>query len=181
MFLKDTLPLKRRTWMISMRNILRSRSIYLFLFLFSALLMIVAFILQYFFHLEPCPLCILDRILVLVFGILFFIAWLHDSNKKWIRIFYSVVGFIIAGVGVALSAWHLRLMHLPPNEIPACTPSLNYLLDTFPLSEVFMIVFKSSGECAKNTGSFLGMALPGWTLIGFLILAVGSLFSLKKK
>ena len=177
MFLKDTLPLKCPTWMISMRN----SSSYLLLFLFSAFLMLVAFILQTVFHLEPCPLCILDRILVMCLAILFLIAWLHKTNSKWISVFYSVTGFIVAGMGVALSAWHWRLTHLPPDKIPACTPSLNYLLETFPLSEVFMIVFKSSGECAKNTGSFLGMALPGWTLIGFLILAVGSLFSLKKK
>ncbi len=149
------------------------RAPFFLLFTFSLFLLAVSFILQYVFKLSPCPFCIIDRILILILVVIFGIAAWHNPLKRSIQVFYSSVGLIFVTLGIMMSAWHLRLLHLPANQIPECTPSLNYLLQTFPFTEVLSIILHSSGQCATQTYAFLGLSIPGWTLIGFVLLGMG--------
>ncbi|MFI4938138.1 MAG: disulfide bond formation protein B [Candidatus Berkiellales bacterium] len=150
------------------------RLIYFYLFAFSLFLLAISFLLQYGFHLQPCPLCIIDRILVLLIVICFVVALCHPSQKMGQRL-YSLIAFLLCALGILVTSRHLWLIHLPVNEVPACSPSFNYLIETFPLKEALIIILKSSGECAVNTPAVLGLTLPAWTLMSFVLLAVGSL------
>ena len=145
------------------------------LFLFCVGMMVVALFLQYAMHLEPCPLCVIDRGLVVLAGLIYFIAWVHSpkniSRYRW----YSALGLIVALVGIGVCGWHWHLLLLPPSALPSCTPSLNYLLETLPLSQVLLTIFKSSGECAKAVNLW-GIPIPVWTLGGFLVIALGSIW-----
>jgi len=55
--------------------------------------------------------------------------------------------------------------------VPACGPGLDYIMDAFPLLDALELVFTGSGECAEVNWSFLGLSMPGWTFIWFLLLA----------
>jgi disulfide bond formation protein DsbB len=44
------------------------------------------------------------------------------------------------------------------------------------LSEVLVKVLTGSGECAKVTWSFLGLAMPAWVLIAALALGIYGLW-----
>ena len=151
-----------------------SRIIYLGLFALCALLMAVALYMEHVMALEPCPLCIMQRVMVIAIGLIALIAALHGPAKTGIQIYGG--GVIVAALGGGfLSSRQLWLQSLPADEVPACGPSLDYLLDVFPLTDVLSIVLSGDGSCAEIVWSLFGVSIPGWTLLAFAgLLAVGA-------
>ena len=76
----------------------------------------------------------------------------------------------LATIGVALR--HLYIQSLPEGSVPSCGASLDFMMKIFSLSEVLVKVLTGSGECAKITWRFLGLAMPGWVLISAAVLGV---------
>ncbi|WP_163560081.1 disulfide bond formation protein B [Halomonas sp. NO4] len=139
---------------------------------FCVLMMAVALFLEHGLGLEPCPLCIFQRVAVLSAAAVFLIAALHNPAGRLGAAVYGVLSLaaVLGGVGVA---WrHLWLQSLPPDQVPSCGPGLDYMMDILPLQEVVSMVLSGSGECAEIDFLFLGISLPGWTLLGFLVLAL---------
>jgi disulfide bond formation protein DsbB len=141
----------------------------LFGFLACACLLAYAYYAQFFLHLEPCPLCIFQRIGVFALGVVFLVAALHDPAALGRRLYALLLGAAaLATIGVA---WrHLYIQSLPPDSVPACGASLDFMLKVFSLSEVLVKVLTGSGECAKVTWEFLGLAMPAWVLISAVVL-----------
>lgn len=129
--------------------------------------MLFALYLQYVDGLEPCPLCVFQRIAMISIAVVFLAAFLHNPKVTGQRI-YASFAMLSACAGIAVAARHSWLQHLPPEEVPACGPGLNYLLEAFPMAEVFQIVFNGSGECASISWQFLGLTLPEATLLAFV-------------
>ena len=131
---------------------------------------------QHVLLLDPCPLCILQRVAVISIGIVFLIAALHNPRDWGWRVYAGVLAVVaVSGAGVA--GWHVRLQNLPPSEVPACGPGLDYMLDNFPLGDALQMVFKGSGECADVVWSFLGLSMPSWVLIAVTCLGVGGVWN----
>jgi disulfide bond formation protein DsbB len=138
-------------------------------FLACAALLAYAYYAHYVLHLEPCPLCIFQRIGVFVLCVVFLIAALHDPGMYGRRVYAALLGLAaLATIGIALR--HLYIQSLPPGSVPACGASLDFMLKVFSLSEVLVKVLTGSGECAKITWEFLGLAMPAWVLISALVL-----------
>lgn len=114
--------------------------------------------------LAPCPLCVFQRVAVIALGIVFLLAALSAPGRTGRVIFAALIG-TIAAIGGGIAARHVWLQSLPPDEVPACGPGLNYILDSFPLSEALRLVFTGSGECATADWHFLGLSMPAWVLI----------------
>ena len=133
-------------------------------FLACAGLMSFALYAQYVLLLDPCPLCVLQRVAVIGLGIVFLVAALHGANG-WGRRIYSAFIAVFAFGGVAVAGWHWRLQHLPADEVPSCGPGLEYMLQNFPLGEALRMVFEGSGECADVVWSFAGLSMPAWVFI----------------
>ncbi len=127
--------------------------------------------------LEPCPLCISQRIGILLTGLVFLSATLHNPAAAGIKI-YSIVGTITALCGGAVSARHVWLQHLPKDEVPECGPGLAYMFDNFPLSATLKLMISGTGDCAEVNWTLLGFSMPAWTLLAFLMLATLSLAQL---
>ena len=127
--------------------------------------------LQFVEELEPCPLCISQRLAILATGILFLLAAIHNRAHKA----YAIAGAISSLIGAGISTRHVWLQHLPPEEVPECGPGLEYMFKNFPLAETIKLMLSGTGDCAEVEGAFLGLALPVWTLIAFLMLAAFSL------
>ena len=86
---------------------------------------------------------------------------------------YGLLTVSAAAGGGAVSGRHVWLQGLPEDQVPACGPGLDYLMEIFPFIDVITIVLRGDGSCAEIDWSFLGLSLPGWTLIGFI--GLGSL------
>lgn len=141
------------------------------IFILTVVAMGYALYLQHFEYLNPCPLCIFQRVAVISVGAMAFIGGVHNP-KGFGRRIYAGLALIAALIGAAIAGRHVWLQNLPPDKVPACGPGLDYWLDTFPLQEVIQKVFHGSGECATIDWSFLGITLPGMTLLLFIGLAV---------
>ena len=146
----------------------------------SSMLFAVLF-LQGYLELEPCPLCVVDRALVITIGSLFLLALIHNPALTGQRI-YGALAALVALTGVGVCWRHIWLQNLPEALVPSCGPGLDYMLDTLPISETLQIVFTASGECADIQWSFIGLSIPEQTLIvfnGFLLLALIQVFRKK--
>jgi disulfide bond formation protein DsbB len=142
------------------------RAAYALGFVVCAALMAWALYLQYGLDLEPCPLCVFQRVAVIATGIVFLIAAIHNPGRRGAA-FYAVLTVITAGTGAALAAWHVWIQGQPKGSVPACGMGLNYMLDTLPLTDVISRVLKGSGECAEQGWLLFGMAIPSWTFVFF--------------
>ena len=147
----------------------------LFGFLACAALLAYAYYCQYVLHLDPCPLCIFQRIGVFLLGIVFLIATLHDP-VAWGRKVYAVLLALAALATIGVAARQLYIQSLPPDAVPACGAPLDVMLNIFSYSEVLVKVLTGSGECAKITWRFLGLAMPAWVLISVVLLGGWGLF-----
>ncbi len=139
-------------------------------------LLAYAYYAQFVLHLQPCPLCIVQRIGVLLIALLFAIAAVHDP-AGWARRLYAGLIALAAFATVGVAVRQLYIQSLPPDGVPACGASLDFMLKVFPLTDVLVKVFTGSGECAKVDWRFLGLAMPAWVLIAALCLGVWGLWA----
>ena len=146
----------------------KSLRLYSFLPVLACTLMLAyAYYVQYVDYLDPCPLCLVQRLIILVIGVLFLFTFIYPPQYLMRKIM-SVLIIIVAIIGSSVSARHVWLQNLPADEVPACGPGLSYMLENFPIGSVLSDLFTGSGECAEITWRFLGLSMPTWTLITFI-------------
>jgi len=131
---------------------------------------------QHVLLLDPCPLCVLQRVAVIGLGAVFLLAAIHRP-LGWGRRVYAALILLVAGAGVAIAGWHVPLQNLPPSEVPSCGPGLGYILDAFPLTDALRMVFEGSGECAEIVWSLFGLSMPAWVAVCLLLLGAGGLWN----
>lgn len=132
---------------------------------------------QFIKELEPCPLCISQRIAILMTGLVFLIGAIHGPGQLGIKI-YAILAALFALAGAGISTRHVWLQHLPPDQVPECGPGLSYVFENFPLAETVKLMLNGTGECADVLWTFLGLSIPGWTLVAFISLASMSLLQI---
>ncbi|MDX1433283.1 MAG: disulfide bond formation protein B [Gammaproteobacteria bacterium] len=154
-----------------MISLLTQRRIFAGVFLLAAALIAVALYMQHVMGLEPCPLCIVQRVLVMAVGAVALIAAVHDPAATGRRVYAGLLA-VLAVLGAAVAGRHVWLQSLPPERVPECGPGLEYMLETFPLLETLEMVLRGSGECAAVSWRFMGLTIPGWTLVVFCALAL---------
>jgi disulfide bond formation protein DsbB len=144
-------------------------------FLGCAGLMGYALFAQFVLDLPPCPLCIFQRVAVVAVGVLFLLAAIHNPGRAGSAVYAILLG-LSAGAGVAVAWRHIWLQGLPADQVPACGPGLDFMLDQFPVWEVLTTVLTGSGKCAEISWSFLGLSMPAWVLISVAVLGGYALY-----
>jgi len=129
---------------------------------------------QYGLELEPCPLCVFQRVAVITLGLFFLMAAIHNPGRVGAYVYAGLMG-LTAAAGGAVAARHLWLQNLPPEKVPACGPDLNFMLEAFPLADVLQMVLSGSGECAEISWSLMGLSMPGWVLIALTSLGLAAI------
>jgi disulfide bond formation protein DsbB len=121
-------------------------------------------------HLNPCPLCIFQRIAFAALGVVFLLGGLHRAARCHAGARLGVIALIPALAGIGIAGRHVWLTHLPPDQVPACGPPLEFMMDASPFADVVRQVLTGSGECAKVDWHFLGLSMPAWALLWFVLL-----------
>lgn len=143
-------------------------------FLACAALMGYALYAQHVLGLSPCPLCIFQRVAVIVVGVLFLIAALHNPAGRGARVHGALID-LAALAGILISARHIWIQAQPPGTVAACGADLDYLLEIMPVTEVVSKVLTGSGECGKVDWTLLGLSMPWWVLISLAALGTWGL------
>jgi len=134
-------------------------------------LMAYALYAQYQLQLDPCPLCIFQRLAVIALGLIFMVAALHNPGPGGSKV-YAVLVLAAGGAGAFVAGRHVWLQNLPPDQVPSCGPGLDFMLESFPVQEVLEMVLTGSGECASLDWSLLGLSMPAWVLIAVSFLSI---------
>ncbi len=137
------------------------------------------FFLQKHLGLAPCPLCVFQRVGVIVMGCFTLLAVVANPKNFAIRLFLWFGSIAGALWSLVVAIRHVWIQHLPPDQVPACGPGLDFLLDAFPLVQVFKEVFSGSGECAEIAWQFLGLSIPEQAMIVFAVFTIVNLYLLK--
>ena len=127
--------------------------------------------------LQPCPLCMIQRLFLLLVGLVCVAGLLHSPGPAGRR-GYALLAILFSGAGGAVAGRHVWLQYLPADQVPACGPSLAYMLDTLPLGETLKLVMLGDGNCAQVTWQLFGLSIPELSLLLFGTLLVVNLWQL---
>ncbi|PJG83864.1 disulfide bond formation protein DsbB [Caviibacterium pharyngocola] len=121
----------------------------------------------YFQHgmdLQPCVMCIYER--VALFGIVFAgLIGLIAPSLSFLRLLALAVG-----LGSAVKGLLLALKHVDYQLNPAPWNQCSYMAEfpqTLPLDKWFPYVFNPSGSCSDITWTFLGFSMAQWIVVIF--------------
>ncbi|MFZ5503220.1 MAG: disulfide bond formation protein B [Pseudomonadota bacterium] len=152
-----------------------NRWLYLAGALYTGGLMGFALYLQYVEHQDPCPLCMVQRVIFIVILAVFVLAVLHGPKRIGEWLYAALIGLLSLS-GIAVAARHIWIQNLPKDQVPACGPGLDYMLETMPMANVLKELMHGSGECAEKGWTFLTLGIPEWSLLCYLALGVWALF-----
>ncbi len=155
-----------------LNNLFVTRLAYLIGFVVSFGLVALALIIQTRYQLEPCPLCISQRIIFMVVGVLFLTAAIQNSSKVFFVKAYAFLQMAAAlgGAGVAIRHWWLQVHK--DQMLVDCGVGFDYMFENFPLQKALTLVFKGTGDCAAIDWTLLGFTIPQLALISFVSLVV---------
>ena len=157
-----------------------NRWLYLCGALFAGGLMGFGLFLQYVKHQDPCPLCMVQRVIFIAILAVFALAVLHGPKRIGERI-YAVLIALLSLSGAGGAARHIWIQNLPKDQIPACGPGLDYMLETMPMAEVLKELMHGSGECAAKGWTFLSLGIPEWSLLCYLALGAWAVLIAARK
>lgn len=151
-----------------LNNFLVTRLAYWLGFVVSFALVALALVIQTRYQLEPCPLCISQRIVFMVIGVLFLAAAIQNSSKVFFVKVYAFLQILAAlgGAGVAIRHWWLQVHK--DEMLVDCGVGFDYMFENFPLRKALTLVFKGTGDCAAIDWTFLGFSIPQLALISFV-------------
>ena len=152
------------------------RWLYLFIALACLLLLGFGYYLQFARGMDPCPLCILQRVAYLGVGLVCLVGFFHGSATR----IYAAPALVCALAGAAIAGRQVWLQHLPPERVPECGPGLDFILQAFPVFDALKLIFTGSGECAETVWTFLSLSIAEWSLFWFCALSVLLLYHLLK-
>ena len=148
---------------------------YLAGFLICGGLILYALYLQYYEYQDPCPLCLLQRVVYIALMVVFLLGALHGPRRTG-AVVYSTLLVLVSLIGAGIAARHVWLQHLPKDKVPECGPGLGYILDRFPLVNALEKIFRGSGECAEAGWRLMGLSIAEWSLVWFVLLGAYAVF-----
>ncbi len=154
-----------------MERLLGTRVAFGAIALAGATLLGVGYYLQFVTGLEPCPMCIVQRVCYIGVTVLALIATAHGPGRIGQRV-YSVMIGLPAIVGLGVAARQTWLQHLPADQVPECGPGLSFMLEMYAPFEVLKRTLRGTGDCAKVDWTFLSLSIAEWSAICFSSLLV---------
>ena len=149
-----------------------ARAAYIIVAFVSFGLIGVALVLQHAVGLDPCPLCIFQRMAYFALALFALIAasLIPRRASRW----FGVLALASALTGVGIAGRHVWLQMNPQGL--SCGPGLAAMLENFPLTDVLPKVFRGSGDCSEAAWTLLGLTIADWSLLWFVILSVATIF-----
>lgn len=130
--------------------------------------------------LEPCYLCITQRVFIMAIAAVCALAALHNPTQRGQKL-YAGLSTGLALVGGYFSGKQLWLQSLPEDKVPACGIPVDYLFDVFSLSEAISHLLRGDGNCAEVQWQLLGLSMPGWVLLAFIGYVMAGIYQFLRK
>lgn len=157
-----------------------SRWLFLSAFLGCMVLMGGALYLEQVVGLKPCPMCIVQRLFVILFALVCLVAAIHGPLRCGRRI-YALLALLFASAGAATAARQVWLQIVPLDQLGSCSPSLDLMLASMPLQDVVRLLWQGTVDCAAVTWTLFGMSVPEWSLLAFVGMILFSVLQLLRR
>jgi len=152
------------------RTTMKRRLPFAAIFVMCAVLLGIALYLQEEVGLEPCPMCILQRYAFTAIGLVALVAAIHGPQGVALKVYGGLLLLLgLAGGGVAVRQSYIQ--HFPP-QTSSCGADLEFLVNSFPLSEALPRIFQGTGDCALVKWRLIGLSIAEWALVWFVIFIV---------
>jgi protein dithiol:quinone oxidoreductase len=159
-------------------NVVKGKIGYLLGFVTCFGIVALALVIQTQYHLEPCPLCISQRIIFMTLGVLFLVAAFIPPKQVLVKVFALLQVLVgLGGAGVAIRHWYLQANK--ESMIADCGVGFDYMFENFPLQKAFKLIFRGTGDCAAIDWTFLGLTLPQMGLISFVGFVLYAIYLIK--
>ncbi len=155
------------------------RYLFLAVFLACAGLMGFGIVLQQAVGLEPCPMCIMQRYAFILCGLVALAATLHNPGLVGRRVYAALLGLLALGGG-AIAVRQSWIQHFPP-KVADCGPDLEFMLESFPLTQALPMVFRGTGDCSKVDWTFIGLSIAEWAIVCFAAMIVVSAYLMLRR
>ena len=165
-----------------LNKLLSARAGYLLGFVASFTSVGLALWIQTRYQLNPCPLCISQRMVLMGLGLLFLTAAIHNPAQLGRKIYAALhITVAIGGAGVAIRHWWLQAHR--DSMVADCGVGFDYMFENFPLRKALTLVFRGTGDCAAIDWTYLSLSIPQMALITFIGFAAFALYlaTLKQK
>ncbi|TWI57509.1 disulfide bond formation protein DsbB [Pseudomonas duriflava] len=156
------------------------RFVFLLIAIACAVLMGAGYYLQYVVGLEPCPLCIVQRIFFVLSGLVALLAAIHNPIGVGRRVYAGFLA-LFAGLGAATAGRQVWLQTVPADQLPTCLPGWDYMMEVLPFQEIVRVVLHGSADCAEVNWTLFGMSIPEWSLLAFIAIILLALFQLFRR
>lgn len=156
------------------------RALFFAAFVFCLATMGGALYLEHVLGQQPCPLCIVQRVCVIVFGLICLLAAVHAPGRGGQR-GYAFFALLSAAIGAGTAGRQVWLQNVPAEELPACLPSLDYMMQALPFQDIIRLVLHGSADCAEVNWTLFGMSIPEWSLLAFAAMILFSLYQLLRR
>ena len=124
--------------------------------------------------LEPCPLCIFQRLAFAALGLLFLLGGLLAPRNPGGRRAWGALAFVAAAAGIGIAGRHVWIQLNPP-PIPSCGAPFDFMRETMDTPTLIQKVLTGTGDCGAVDWTFLGLSMPGWSLLWFVLLGAWAL------
>ncbi|MDO9316589.1 MAG: disulfide bond formation protein B [Gammaproteobacteria bacterium] len=147
-----------------------SRNLNLLVFAACTSMILIALYMEHVMLLQPCGLCITQRVFVILTGLVCLASAIHNPSPAGVRN-YALLAASMCVAGAYFAGRQIWLQHLPEDQVPACGPGLSYIMDNFPLMDMLSFLLKGDGNCAEVTWRFLGIfSIAELSMIGLVML-----------
>jgi protein dithiol:quinone oxidoreductase len=135
----------------------------------SMLAVAMALVSQHVFGMEPCPWCVLQRVIFLAIALACGVSalWATHAGRRAVA---SVV-FLLSGCGVAAALWQ----HFVAAASSSCNLTLaDNIVSSLMLDSLLPDVFSPRASCADAAVDLLGLPYEFWSLGLFLLIAAAA-------
>jgi disulfide bond formation protein DsbB len=135
---------------------------------------------QHVIGLEPCYLCILQRIAFLIIGFGCLITLINPKNHI-LRKFGYLSWLGGSSLGIYAGGNLIYMQSQPPEMFSSCSMGADQLMETFSFIEYLPMLFNGSGDCSTSSGAFLGLTFEQWTLGLFIMISLSLFLIIAKR
>jgi disulfide bond formation protein DsbB len=124
-------------------------------------------------NLNPCPLCIFQRVLYMSLGLAAVLGGLTPFRKAWMHKALGRLLFLGALAGFA-TALYQSVMQARPDLVPECSLTNPGPIERFVdwLATHYPPLFMPTGLCASQEWSLFGLSMANWSVLCFFTFGV---------
>jgi disulfide bond formation protein DsbB len=125
--------------------------------------------LQHGLGLEPCPMCIVQRYLMVLMAMVAAVGAFMTAGR--VQMIGLALTAALAAAGAFVAARQSWLQWFPP-EVYTCGRDFYGMIETFPLKRAIPMIFRGSGDCTKIDWTLLGLSIANWSFVAFFAMGL---------